>query len=156
MLRLLELRIPPVILLLICAALMWAIALFLPSLTLRLHPYFHTVFPIFLLVLGSSLVMSGIFAFYRMDTTVNPILPELTSSLVMTGVYRYSRNPIYLGLVMILLSWGIYLSNILSLLFVIVFIRYMNRFQIEPEERMLHKLFGAQFEKYQCKVRRWI
>ncbi len=155
----LELRIPPAILLLICGTLMWAIALLLPSLSLKFHSYTHTVIlPIFLLLLllGSSLVVSGIFAFYRAGTTVNPIRPEHASSLVMTGVYRYSRNPIYLGLALILLSWGLYLSNVLSLLFVIVFICYMNHFQIKPEERILHKLFGAQFEQYQCNVRRWL
>ncbi|MDH5479831.1 MAG: isoprenylcysteine carboxylmethyltransferase family protein [Nitrosomonas sp.] len=153
----LELRIPPVILLALCAIFMWITALFYPSLTVNPN-YSHAVIllSLLLLMLGSGFVLLAIFWFYRAGTTVNPLRPEQTTSLVVTGVYSYSRNPVYLGLAMILLSWAIYLSNMLSLLFVIVFILAMNRFQIEPEEKILYKLFGDQYKQYQNKVRRWI
>ena len=92
----------------------------------------------------------------RLKTTLNPMKPELTTVLIKTGIYQYSRNPIYLGFVIILLGWGIYLSNALALLFVAGFVYYMNRFQIEPEEKSLSQIFGAQFEEYKHKVRRWL
>lgn len=82
--------------------------------------------------------------------------PESSSTLIKTGLYRYSRNPIYLGLAVILFGWGVYLSNILTLLFLVGFVLYLNRFQIEPEEKSLEQRFGVQFEEYKHKVRRWL
>jgi protein-S-isoprenylcysteine O-methyltransferase Ste14 len=105
---------------------------------------------------GCGMVVAGSSSFHRAGTTVNPMKPEATTSLVTKGAYRFSRNPIYLGLAIILSSWGIYLSNLLSLIFVYSFIIYMNHFQIEPEERILQKLFGACFERYKHQVRRWL
>jgi protein-S-isoprenylcysteine O-methyltransferase Ste14 len=82
--------------------------------------------------------------------------PESSSSLVVSGIYRWSRNPMYLGFLLGLLGWAIFLSNVLAFLFLPVFILYMNRFQIEPEEKALAVLFGKQFAAYKSRVRQWL
>lgn len=123
---------------------------------LTLNFDFNVVIAVVMAVFGCGMVVAGSHSFYCAGTTVNPMKPEATTSLVTEGVYRFSRNPIYLGLAMILSSWGIYLSDLLSLVFVCFFIMYMNHFQIQPEERMLCKLFGAYFERYKHQVRRWL
>ncbi len=87
---------------------------------------------------------------------MNPIKPGAASSLVSSGVYRFTRNPMYLGLSVTLLGWAVFLSNWLALLAVPVFVLYINRFQIDPEERVLSSLFGAEYAAYKEKVRRWL
>ena len=152
--NILELKIPPVVVLLVLAIMMWFSAKNFPFLTLNFD--FNVVIAAVMAVFGCGMVVAGSHSFYRAGTTVNPMKPEATTLLVTEGVYRFSRNPIYLGLAMILSSWGIYLSDLLSLIFVCFFIMYMNHFQIQPEERMLQKLFGAYFERYKHQVRRWL
>ncbi len=87
---------------------------------------------------------------------MNPIKPGAASSLVSSGVYRFTRNPMYLGLSVTLLGWAMFLSNPLALLAVPLFVLYINRFQINPEERVLSSLFGAEYAAYKEKVRRWL
>ena len=82
--------------------------------------------------------------------------PESTSSLVTAGLYRYSRNPIYVADVIFLLSWAFYLNNPISLLGIVGFVLYMNRFQIQPEERALEANFGQAYLDFKARVRRWI
>jgi protein-S-isoprenylcysteine O-methyltransferase Ste14 len=74
----------------------------------------------------------------------------------MTGIYRFTRNPMYIGLLMTLLGWAAFLASLPALLFVIAFVLYMNRFQIQPEERALSSLFGADYAVYRARVRRWL
>ena len=87
---------------------------------------------------------------------MNPIKPSAASSLVTGGVFRFTRNPMYLSLLLYLLAWAAYLSNWLALLFVPVFVLYINELQIKPEERALAVLFGAEYASYKGRVRRWL
>ena len=105
---------------------------------------------------GAAASIAGVAAFRRARTTVNPLKPDSASSLVDSGIYRLTRNPMYLGFALALLGWGIFLSNPLSLAMLFVFVGYMNRFQIVPEERALESLFGDAFKAYRSKVRRWL
>jgi protein-S-isoprenylcysteine O-methyltransferase Ste14 len=98
----------------------------------------------------------GVFSFRRAGTTVNPMKPETSSSLVTSGIYKLTRNPMYLGFLLILLGWAVFLSSILAFLFLPAFIVYMNHFQIEPEERALATLFGQAFAAYKARARRWL
>ena len=82
--------------------------------------------------------------------------PNASSSLVTTGIYTLTRNPMYLGFAMLLLGWGIFLANPVTLLVLPCFIGYMSRFQIVPEERALESRFGPDFHAYRMKVRRWV
>jgi protein-S-isoprenylcysteine O-methyltransferase Ste14 len=82
--------------------------------------------------------------------------PETATSLVTNGVYRYTRNPMYLGMLLVLLAWAIYLSAPAALMGPIAFWLYIQRFQIQPEERALVAMFGSAFTDYMSRVRRWI
>ena len=109
-----------------------------------------------LVVIGLSISISGMVSFRRAKTTINPSKPSAASSLVTSGVYRYTRNPMYLGLSITLMGWAVFLSNPLALLAVPPFVLYVNRLQINPEERVLSSLFGAEYAAYTEKVRRWL
>lgn len=109
-----------------------------------------------LLVLGFSFVIFGGISFRMAKTTVNPLKPEAASSMVISGVFKFSRNPMYVGLTIILLAWMTYLMALYGLFGIIGFMAYIQRFQIVPEERTMLKLFGAEFEAYQSTVRRWL
>jgi protein-S-isoprenylcysteine O-methyltransferase Ste14 len=89
-------------------------------------------------------------------TTTNPLKPANASALVVRGIYRVTRNPMYLGLAALLAAWAIYLSSLAALAVLPLFVLYINRFQIAPEERALRSRFGAEFEAYRARVRRWI
>ena len=82
--------------------------------------------------------------------------PEGTSSLVTSGIYRFTRNPMYVGLLFVLIAWAVFLSTPWLVIGPFVFVLYMNRFQIEPEERVLFRLFGTAFATYKGAVRRWL
>jgi len=150
----LELRIPPVALVIIAAALMWLIA--------RLVPAAQWPFPgnvaiaVALLLGGATVALAGVLQFRRAGTTVNPMTPNASSALVTGGVYRWTRNPMYLGFLMALLAWAAFLVNVIALVVLPGFVLYMNRFQIAPEERALRARFGPEFENYCRVVRPWL
>jgi protein-S-isoprenylcysteine O-methyltransferase Ste14 len=152
--RVLELKVPPPAVALVTAILMWLVS--------RAAPAFAFVFPagnLFaagLATLGLIVAISGVVTFRRARTTLNPTKPESSSSLVSWGIYRVTRNPMYLGLLLELTGWAIFLSNSLAFLFLPAFIVYINRFQIVPEEQALTSLFAGEFVAYQSQVRRWL
>ncbi len=100
--------------------------------------------------------MPAVFSFWKNNTTVNPIKPESASTLVVEGVYRFSRNPMYVGMALLLLSWGLYLANPLNALLFVLYVYVITQIQIKPEERALVKLFGQDYQEYCARVRRWI
>jgi len=152
--RVLELKIPPPAVALVTALLMW--------LASRSSPVLAFVFPVAnllavgLAAIGLTVAISGVVTFRLARTTLNPTKPEASSSLVSWGIYRITRNPMYLGLLLELTAWAIFLSNWLAFLFLPVFVIYINRFQILPEERALTSLFAREFVDYQSRVRRWL
>ena len=107
-------------------------------------------------LIGVILGILGVVQFSINKTTVNPHKPENSSSVVKNGIYKYTRNPMYLGLLIVLIAFTLYLGNGFSFLMIPVFIWYMNTYQIKPEEEMLINLFGDEYIEYQQKVRRWI
>ena len=110
------------------------------------------------LIAGAGLAVDlvSIAAFFRRRTTVNPLTPSKTNALVIDGFYRFSRNPMYLGILMILIGWGLWLGNILNLVLLGLFIWVINELQIKPEEKALREKFGAEYDAYCKRVRRWI
>ena len=150
----LALKVPPVAQVIITAAAMYGTAKIMPSLQFSLSG--STVLAVGLGVIGMSLGVMGVTQFRKAQTTPNPQALEKVSSLVTSGIYRYSRNPMYLGLVLILLGWAFYLSHFLAFVLLPVFILYMTRFQIQPEEQMMARKFGKTYQVYLNKVRRWI
>ncbi|MCU1274343.1 MAG: conserved rane protein of unknown function [Bryobacterales bacterium] len=152
--KFLELKIPPAAVVLFTALLMWLVAWFLPVGAVVVPS--RMLFAMTLAIAGGATSVLGVVAFRRASTTVNPTKPESTSSLVRSGVYTLTRNPMYLGFLLILSGWAIFLTNALVFLLLPVFIFYMNRFQIQPEERALTARFGQEFVAYTARVRRWI
>jgi protein-S-isoprenylcysteine O-methyltransferase Ste14 len=105
---------------------------------------------------GAAFDLSAIWVFHRARTTINPLRPAAASALVSGGVYRITRNPMYVGLVCLLLAWVAYLWTPWALLGPCAFVAYITRFQILPEERVMAEKFGGEFQTYQARVRRWI
>ena len=100
--------------------------------------------------------IAGIWSFRKVRTTVNPLNPSEATHFVSEGIYKLSRNPMYVGLACCLVSWAIWLSYLLPWLGVLLFVAYMTRFQIIPEERVLRQKFGDEYQNYCLKVRRWL
>jgi len=109
-----------------------------------------------LAAIGQCISVGGMVSFRRAKTTINPFNPTAASSLVTSGVYRFTRNPMYVGLVLTLFGWAVFLSSWPSLVLLPLFVLYLNRFQIKPEERVLSCLFGAEYVAYRERVRRWL
>ncbi|WP_201581425.1 methyltransferase family protein [Psychrobacter glacincola] len=150
----LALKVPPVAQVIITAAAMYGVSKMVPALTFSLNG--STALAVALGVMGLSLGIMGVTQFRIAQTTPNPQALEKVSSLVTSGVYQYSRNPMYVGLVIILLGWAFYLSHLLAFVLLPIFILYITRFQIQPEERMMAQKFGKTYQDYLNKVRRWI
>jgi protein-S-isoprenylcysteine O-methyltransferase Ste14 len=106
-------------------------------------------------VLGLVLAGAGARTVSRAKTTLNPVKPETATALVTSGIYAYTRNPMYLGMAAWLLAWSAWLGTLAGLIGAPLFVLYMNRFQIGPEERALSGLFGTEFAAYRARVRRW-
>ncbi len=152
--RVLELKVPPLGILLVTVLLMALCARVLPAVAFTIP--FQEFIALVLAVAGATTSILGVLSFRRAGTTVNPLKPDASTSLVCSGVYKRTRNPMYLGFLMILLGWSICLSNALALMLVPMFVVYMNRFQIEPEERALRSHFGQEFVAYTRSVGRWL
>jgi protein-S-isoprenylcysteine O-methyltransferase Ste14 len=150
----LELKVPPPLVALAVGFGMWAIAKLGPLVSLS--DSIRLVIAIALAATGFAIAASGIVAFRRAQTTITPLNPETASSLVSTGIYGFTRNPMYLGLLTVLIGWAVYLAAPFALLGPLFFWLYIGRFQIVPEERALSALFGDRFTQYSAKVRRWL
>jgi protein-S-isoprenylcysteine O-methyltransferase Ste14 len=149
----LELKVPPPVVALLVALAMWGLARLAP---LAGEPSSRAVVALALAALGVAFSVSGAIAFRRAKTTKNPMKPQAASSLVVSGVYKLTRNPMYLGLSLVLLGWAVFLWSAWALLGPVVFITYISRFQIAPEERILTTLFGSEYSAYKARVRRWL
>lgn len=145
-------KIPPPVITLIGALLIYYSSPFFPHLTLAAF----NVLPILSLVSGIAVIVFAIKSFKDYKTTINPLKPETASSLVTNGVFKYTRNPMYLGLLLILIYLSLIFNVVGGCLVSIGFIIYITKFQIIPEEVAMEKLFGNQFLEYKQQVRRWI
>lgn len=150
----LKLLIPPPVYLLSFAVLMWIGAKVLPLWQWNIEPWNQG--GIVLVICAILIDVWSLGLFFRAKTTFNPIKPNKTTELVTTGLYQYSRNPMYLGMVIILLGWGIYLSCLSAFLLIPLFMWVLTEQQIKPEEQVLQKKFGDAYHHYQQQVPRWL
>lgn len=150
----LELKIPPGVLVAFTGAFMWLASVAAPTAAFVIPS--RSLGAALMMFMGVIISGMGFARFRRAKTTVNPMKPGSASVLVEGGIYRLTRNPMYLGFLVMLLGWSIFLSNIVAFLLLPAFIFYMNRFQIEPEEKALGALFGKSFLAYKTRVRRWL
>lgn len=150
----LEHKIPPPIVGALIAAAMWAVSASGPQFPMASE--FRCAAVVILVVAGVAFDLLGLAAFRAARTTVNPLRPERASALVTGGVYRVTRNPMYVGMGLLLLAWGACLSALLPFFGPAFFVLYITRFQIRPEERVLVSIFGGEYSNYAARVRRWL
>lgn len=151
----LELKIPPPLVAVVVAGAMYAAAtLHAPAWALPLSV--RVVVALGLAGVGVAFDLAGMLSFRKAKTTINPLTPQRSSAVVTHGVYRFTRNPMYVGLVLILLGLAVYLASPWALLGPLAFGAFITRFQIQPEERALTARFGTAYTDYCARVRRWL
>jgi protein-S-isoprenylcysteine O-methyltransferase Ste14 len=116
----------------------------------------QSIFALFIFIVGLGCVFSAAIQFRKDNTTVNPLDPESASHLVVGGIFKYSRNPMYVGLFVAILAFGIYVGAWFVFILLPLFVLSINYLQIVPEEIAMHKLFGDEYISYCNSVRRWI
>jgi len=146
-------RIPPPLVGAILAVGMWGVSMLPPALAIPAP--LRTGLALLFAVAGLACDVLGFLAFRRARTTVNPLRPQLASALVTGGIYRLTRNPMYVGMTLLLTGWAVWLSALWPFAGPVVFVLFIGRFQIAPEERLLRERFGREFENYAARVRRW-
>lgn len=153
-----ELKVIPVLQVAIAVILMSLLQYCLPDITLsRLIVPAVTIYLVTLLMVIAIVIgFLAIYSFRVHQTTVNPTKPEKSSQVVDSGIYKYSRNPMYLAMLLSLVAYACYLQNPLNLLICVLFVWFITKYQIVPEERMLIKLFDEDYINYKNKVRRWL
>lgn len=152
--QMLELKIPPPVIGIIVAAAMWGVSGLQPF--LDIPPILRHVAVAALVAIGAIFELLGVLAFRRSKTTVNPLKPSKASALVIHGIYKITRNPMYVGVAFMLTAWAFHLSSLWPFIGPLLFVAYINRYQIQPEERALKSLFGEDYAAYTARVRRWL
>lgn len=150
----LELKIPPDVVWVVVAVLMWLTSRTATGLVLG--ESLRRTLALVLMAIGTSLIIAARVALDRAGTTWHPTEPGRTTALAASGVYRFSRNPTYLGMEIVLISWAVVLASPAATLVSVLFIAYMGRFQIRPEERTLGVSLGKEYQDYLHRVRRWL
>lgn len=149
-----ELKIPPPLLALILAVSMWAIAR--GNNFELIDTALKNSLTLIVFLIGLTIDILAIISFRTASTTVNPMRPKNTTQLVVVGIYKFSRNPMYLGLTLLLSAWAIWLGSPHNLILLVFLVWYLTQFQIKPEEKILEELFPEEFSAYKSRVRRWI
>tara|TARA_A100000164_G_scaffold116328_1_gene102567 strand:- start:332 stop:778 length:447 start_codon:yes stop_codon:yes gene_type:complete len=145
-------KIPPPIITLICGLGIYFSRTLFPK-----YNYISTdIIAASFLLIGIITLITAVLSFKRHSTTVSPLQPEKVSYLVVSGIFKYSRNPMYLGMLLILISMTIKFNFVGGVLIIFVFISFITKFQIIPEETVLERLFGKEFIGYKKKTKRWI
>jgi len=152
--RSLENRLPPPIVAVLTSAGMWMLAHWWPLLKFQIPSPLLTGLAV--AIVGGLVSGAGAREFKRAKTTVNPLHPERASSVVTAGIYRFTRNPMYLGILLVLLGCFLAFGGVSAVLGLPAFIWYISRFQIAPEERILQAKFGGEYYEYMARVRRWL
>jgi len=150
----LSLRVPPPVWMLLAGTAMWALDRFVPVLTVLAAPWNRAGWCVMAIALVP--ILTAIRQFAQARTTVNPHEPGKASALVTGGVYRWTRNPIYLGLLLLLAGWALRLGSISACLVPPVFALVLTQVQIVPEEQALGARFGAEYDRYCRTVGRWL
>ena len=150
----LELRIPPLVVAAIAGAITGVACGLTPGLRWE-YPGRGITAGVFI-ALGVAVAVLGVASFRRAGTTVNPLRPDSSAALVAGGIYQITRNPMYLGFLLVLAGWVAWLANPAGLAGCLVFVVWMNRYQIRAEETALLARFGDEYRRYQARVRRWL
>ena len=149
----LKLKIPPPIYMLLTAGLMWWLDGFLPVMEVITDPWSK----LGLIFIVMALFTDGLslLQFFRAHTTINPLHPEKAEHLVITGMYRFTRNPMYVGLLLLLVGWAVLLGSLTAFIMLPIFVMILTDQQVIPEEEILEQKFGQQYLYYKKSVKRW-
>lgn len=150
----LELKIPPLVVMIVCIAVVFLLHLALPILSL--HFSAQAAIAALMCFAAATICAVAVLQCHFSGTTVDPRNPRATNELIISGVFRLSRNPMYLGFSMFISAAVLLTGNLVAIATVPIFVLYMNRFQIQPEELQLSKKFPQSFKEYQDRVRRWL
>jgi protein-S-isoprenylcysteine O-methyltransferase Ste14 len=153
-LSVLELKVPPPVVAAIIAYMMWQITQTIGGLALEFGCRFEV--SIFIVGVGFLIDFLALAVFLKAKTTINPLSPNNSSALVNTGIYRFTRNPMYVGNFLFLTAWGLWLLTPINVFCLALYLWYITRFQIKPEEKILTSLFKDEYLKYMGEVRRWV
>ena len=145
-------KIPPPIVTFICGLAIY----FSKTFFIQFFSYNNNTISLFLLILGLTVFILAVKAFNRQKTTINPLEPRQASSLVSSGIFKYSRNPMYLGMLIILLAISFKFNLVGGIVISLFFYLFITKFQILPEEEAMNELFGDEFIEYSTRTRRWI
>jgi len=145
-------KIPPPIVTLTFILLSFWLANYFPKLAFN----YHGLLSLIMTLIGLTIIVIGVKTFHKSDTTVNPLNPSEASHLVTHGVFSYTRNPMYLGMVIILLGVSIYNGVYIGIIILPCFIFYITEFQIKPEEEAMEEIFPGDYTDYLKRVRRWL
>ncbi|GJL91422.1 methyltransferase family protein [Hyphococcus sp.] len=146
--------IPPPLHGLLVGLLMWLVN--------RYFPFSELAFPgrtplaIVFIVLGGLIEVAALATFVKRKTTINPVVPSNASVLVTDGLFQFSRNPMYLALLLVLIGWALWLGSPVNAALLVGFIWFLTEFQIKPEEDALREKFGENYTQYCRETRRWI
>ena len=148
-----SLKLPPALVFLLFSLLMYLLSRFLPFGDFQFFGRDYLI----LVLMGIAVLIAiiSLFQFFTSKTTIDPRTPFNTTKLVTRGIYKFTRNPMYLAILLVLLAWGLWLGNAFNTLLAAGFVGYMNKFQIKPEEEALTTIFGKDFQQYCTQVRRW-
>ncbi|MEE9327760.1 MAG: isoprenylcysteine carboxylmethyltransferase family protein [Cocleimonas sp.] len=150
----LKLKIPPPVYALVIGFFMWLLNQHYPIAHFITSPW--NKIGIVMIVLAVSLDLSSLYLFFKKHTTPSPFSPKKSTTLVTSGLYKYTRNPMYVGLLIILTGYGVWLGSVAPFLLLPVFYWLITIMQIKPEESILEEKFGQDYLEYKNKVRRWL
>lgn len=111
---------------------------------------------VFLAIIGMAIAIVSVQRFRQLGTTIQPHKLDEARHLVTDGIYNYTRNPMYLGMAILIASAGVFFGSFLSIPAIIAFVMIINRFQIAPEEVALEKLFGQEYIDFKARTRKWL
>lgn len=143
---------PPPLLLLIAIALSYLVSIMFPA--LQFNDVSFTVVGLTLIPVGTLLVLWAGNTLMQQKTTTHP--KRKPSKLVANGPYSWSRNPMYLGFLLIAMGTALLFANVLAFVGPILFFGFISTFIIPLEESMLTKGFGKSYASYKKKIRRWV
>ena len=145
-------KIPPPVIALICGLVIYFTRALFPKYVFTLTNFISILF----LVLGLLMLITAVLSFKKYQTTVNPLRPEKASQLVTSGIFKFSRNPMYFAMLLVLLSITVKFNILGGAAMSVAFVLFITTFQIIPEELAIKKVFGGEFDLYQESTRRWI
>jgi protein-S-isoprenylcysteine O-methyltransferase Ste14 len=154
MLKSLNLKVPPVVVGVLVGLAQWGVSRSIPELAVDIK--YQGPMAVVVMSLGVVLLFFGTWSFKKHATTVNPLKPGEASTLVTSGIYSWTRNPMYLGMMILLIGTSIHFGNIGATATVLLFWAYITQFQIKPEEAILTDLFPDDFPLYCESTRRWM